>query len=135
MKKIFSTKFSKNGVHLSMLLLRVFGGLMLMQHGYPKLVKFQEMHPKFMSFMGMSPQISLSLIIFAELFCSILLILGLFTRLAAIPIIIGMGVVVFKVTGAAIFGKGEMAMLYLLVSLTILINGPGKFSIDKLLFK
>lgn len=135
MKKLLSVKYSKNGVSLSLLILRVFTGLLLLQHGYPKLVEFEQMHPKFMNFMGLGSQISLSLIIFAEFFCSILLILGLFTRLAAIPIIIGMSVVVFVVAKGQIFTDGEKGMLFLVPAVVILICGPGKISLDKLLFK
>ena len=45
--------------------------------------------------MHLGSTLHLSLIIFAEFFCGIFLILGLFTRFACIPIIIGMCVVVF----------------------------------------
>ena len=78
---------------------------------------------------------SLSLIIFAELVCGILLILGLFTRFACIPIIIGMSVVVFVASNADIFGQGERGMMYLAATVMVLFCGPGRISIDGMMRK
>ena len=83
-----------------------------------------------MSFLGLSPTISLSLIIFAEFFCSLFVIMGLFTRFAIIPIVIGMSVVVFIASNGDILGKGEKGFLYLAAALVILLCGPGRASLD-----
>ena len=88
-----------------------------------------------MNFMHLGSTISLSLIIIAELICGILLILGLFTRLACIPIIIGMAVVVFVASNGNIFAQGERGMIYLAVTVAILFCGPGKISVDGMLGK
>lgn len=74
----------------------------------------------------MSSQLGLSLIIFAEFFCSIALILGLFTRLATIPLIIGMGVAAFVAHGADPFSVKEMSLLYLGIYVTLLLTGSEK---------
>ena len=88
-----------------------------------------------MNFMGLGSTVSLTLIIFAELFCSVFLILGLFTRFAVIPIIIGMFVVVFMASNGDIFGPGEKGMMYLAASITILFCGPGRISVDGMIGK
>jgi len=88
-----------------------------------------------MNFMHLGSTASLSLIIFAELICGILLILGLFTRLACIPIIIGMAVVVFIASHGQIFDAGERGMVYLAATLTILLCGPGRISVDGMMGK
>jgi putative oxidoreductase len=88
-----------------------------------------------MDFLGLGSSFSLTLAIGTEFFCSILLMAGLITRLALIPLIITMAVAVFDAHGADIFGKGEMAFLYLAIYITLMLKGAGKFSMDNFLFK
>jgi putative oxidoreductase len=135
MNKFFSTKYSHGSFNFGMLVLRVAAGLLLAHHGYQKLLKFNMLKYKFMNFMHLGSTVSLSLIIIAELICGILLVLGLFTRLACIPIIIGMGVVVFVASNANIFAQGERGMIYLAATVTILFCGPGKISVDGMMGK
>ena len=88
MNKLLSTKYSTGAFNTAMLLLRLALGILMMMHGYNKLVHFADMQHKFMNFLGLGSTLSLILVIFAEFFCSLFLILGLFTRLATIPLII-----------------------------------------------
>jgi putative oxidoreductase len=133
MNRFLSAKYSAGAFNFGMLVLRVFLGLLLASHGYTKLVKFSAIKHSFINFMHLGPAISLSLIIFAELVCGILLILGLFTRFACIPIIIGMVVVVFVAANGQIFAQGERGMIYLAAAITVLCCGPGKISVDGLI--
>lgn len=135
MKKIFSTRYTPAAFNISMLLLRIISGVLIINHGISKLVDYAGIKDKFLNFLGLGSSFSLSLTIFAEFFCGILIVLGLFTRLAAIPLIVVMCVVVFKVTGADFFGKSEIATLYLGAFLTLLIVGPGRASIDGMISK
>lgn len=135
MAKFLSTKYSVGAFNFAMLVLRVATGILLMSHGFPKLVKFSTLRFKFMDFMNLGPTTSLILIIFAEFFCAIFLILGLFTRFAAIPIIIAMFVIVFIVSHGDIFGDGEKAFIFLASTITILFCGPGKISVDGMIGK
>lgn len=130
MKKLTSTKYSAAAFSVAMLLLRIVTGGLMMNHGYEKLISFSARKDKFMNFLGLGSSFSLSLVIFAEFFCALFIILGLFTRLAAIPLIVTMCVALFKAHQGDFFGDGEMATLYLGAFLTILIVGPGRFSID-----
>ncbi len=131
MKKLFSTSFSQNAIHLNLLIIRIiFGGLMI-PHGLKKINSFDTLIHKFSDPLGVGSAASLSLTIFAELVCAALVIAGLFTRLAAIPLIIAMAVAVFYAHNGEIFGKGEMGMLYMAAFVVILIAGPGKYSLDK----
>jgi len=130
MSKFLSTKYSVGAFNFAMLVLRVVTGILLMSHGYSKLVKFSSLRFKFMDFMHLGSTTSLCLVIFAEFFCSIFLILGLFTRFATVPIIITMIVVVFIVSKGDIFIDGEKATLFLASAITILFCGPGKISVD-----
>jgi putative oxidoreductase len=128
MSKLLSTKYSTGAFNFGMLILRLGIGILLAAHGFDKLTHFAAIRPHFINFMGIGQTASLSLNIFAEFFCSIFLILGLFTRLACIPIIITMLVVLIKVTHGEIFGQGESASLYLAGVLTLLFCGPGRIS-------
>ena len=87
-----------------------------------------------MNFMGIGQTVSLSLDIFAEFFCSIFLILGLFTRLACIPIINSYVVVLLKVI-MEIYLEMVKTCLYFAATLTLLFCGPGKISVDGMIGK
>lgn len=130
MKKLMSTSYSAGAFNFGMLLLRLAVGALMINHGYGKLVHFAEMKSQFMNFLGLGQTFSLVLVVFAEFFCSVFLILGLFTRLSAIPLLITMAVALFKAHKGEVFGEGEMAALYIAAYLTILILGPGKISVD-----
>lgn len=134
-KQILSTKVSALQAGLALLLLRVGVGVLMIPHGYQKMVKFDEIQGKFMEFIGLSAGVSLSLTIGAELFCSILLVAGLFTRFSLVPLIIAMAVALFKAHNGEIFGDGAQAGLYLMAYVALLIAGPGKFSADALVLK
>lgn len=130
MKKFFSTSYSTAAFNIAMLLLRVGAGALIMHHGYDKLVHFSQMQTKFINFMGIGQTLSLSLVIFAEFFCGLFLIIGLFTRLVAIPPIIAMSVALLKAHNLDLFDTGERVTLYLTCFLVLLLIGPGKASID-----
>lgn len=135
MKNFFSTKYSDAAFNVGMLVLRVFLGLVLIGHGYQKLIQFHGLKDKFMNFMHLGSTTSLVLIIFAEFFCSFLLIIGLLTRLAAIPVLIGMGVVFFVASDADLFQNGERGGVYMAAAFLLLMVGPGKISMDGILKK
>lgn len=135
MKKLFSINYSATSFNIALLFLRVSAGLLLMTHGYDKLVHFAEYQKTFMNFLGLGSALSLSLVIFSEFFCSIFLIIGLFSRLVTIPIIIGLSVAVFKAHNGDFSGKGELPSLFLACFIAILLVGPGRISIDGLIKK
>ena len=135
MKKLMSTNYSAGAFNFAMLIYRCIVGALMLEGGYGKLIKFGTMKNEFMNFMGMGQTVSLSLVIFAEFFCSIFLILGLFTRLATIPLIITMCVALFMVHHSHIMSDGKVAFLYLCSYLILLLVGPGKISVDGMIGK
>ncbi len=118
--------------NLSQLILRLAAGGMMLTHGYPKFLKLISGNFAFGDPIGLGPEVSLVLTVFAEFVCSILIVLGLFTRLAAIPLIFTMLVAVFLVHGADPFSKQELGLMYAAMFTCIGLLGPGKFSIDSL---
>jgi putative oxidoreductase len=135
MRKLFSIGYSTSAFNIAALILRLGSGALMLPHGYDKLVKFKTMSPNFMPFLGMSPEISLALVVFAEFFCSILVILGLMTRFACIPLIIDTFVALAKGHDFDLFGKGEHAALFLTIFLALLFVGPGRVSVDGMIKK
>lgn len=135
MKKLFSTKYSAGAFNVATLLLRIVAGCLIMNHGYEKLVHFATYKSKFMNLWGMGSGTTLTLAIFAEFFCALFIVLGLFTRFAAVPLIITMSVALFKAHDGNFFGDGEKATLFLGAFITILLVGPGRASIDNMIGK
>lgn len=132
MRRLFNTNFNNESVHFMLLVLRVAIGAFMLVHGYQKLqwiLAGGEL--QFADPIGLGVPASLYLTVFAEFFCSILLILGLATRLAIIPLIILMIVAVFIVHGSDGFEKQEIGLLFLVAYLFLLVTGPGKYSIDR----
>ena len=118
---------------IGLLILRLLAGGSMLTHGFPKLLKVLEGNFQFGDPVGLGPEISLILAVFAEFVCSILLILGLTTRFALIPLFITMAVAFFIVLGADAFNAKELPFFYMGVYISLFFTGPGKFSIDKVL--
>lgn len=144
MKTLFSTRYTETGMSLGLFVLRASAGGLMIPHGYDKLINFEKYAGGFMDPFGLGLNVSLSLTIFAEFFCAILIVFGLLTRLAAIPLIIAMAVAVFIAhnadlifyfEGEKMYGTAEHAGLYLAIFLSLLLTGPGKFSVDKMIGK
>ena len=120
---------------LGILLLRlVFGGLFI-YIGFGKIEHYHQYLPMFKDYTGLGVKTSYNLVIFAEFFCGILVTIGLLTRLAVIPILITMIVVVFVALKDKGFNDKQLPFLYLILSLVIFVLGSGKYSADALLFK
>lgn len=105
---------------------------MLVKHGFDKLTHFANLAPRFADPFHIGSTTSLALVIFAEFFCAAFVIIGLFTRLACIPLVIAMSVALFSASKGDFFGKGEAAGLFMIVFFVLLITGPGKVSLDRL---
>jgi putative oxidoreductase len=130
MSKLLSTSYTNGAFNMGSLLLRLAMGGLLLPHGYDKLIHFAAYKGQFLNFMGIGVTASLALTVFAEFFCSLFVVLGLATRLAAIPPAIAMFVALWKRHNLDIFGEGEHAALFMFGFLVIMIIGPGKMSVD-----
>lgn len=134
MKKSFSIAPVSKNIDLALLLIRVGIAALMLTHGLPKLASAFSSGPvPFPPVLGMSADFSLGLAVFAEVFCSLLILFGLGTRLAAIPLIIMMLVAVLHIHADDPFGKKELAVHFLFVYVILLISGSGKYSVDYLL--
>ncbi len=115
---------------LGLLFLRIVSGAVMLTHGYPKFQKVLEGNLKFGDPIGLGEVPSLYLATFAEFLCAILVIIGLYTRLSLIPLIINMSVAFFIAHAADDFGTKEKSLLFLGMFIVLFLTGPGRFSID-----
>lgn|SRR5690606_28693383 len=129
--KLFSTAINLSLVHIWLLIFRVGVAGFMLTHGYPKLIKVLNGDMQFGDPFGIGAEISLILAAFAEAICSFLIIIGLGTRLATIPVIITMATAAFIVHANDPLSRQELPIIYLLAFITILITGPGKYSVDQ----
>lgn len=133
-EKLFNMNSENTKVDVALLIMRIgIAGLMLV-HGIPKmLMLFSAETIQFPGVMGMDSGLSLTLAVFAEVFCSFLLLIGLGTRYAVLPLSVTMLIAVFYIHGADPFSNQELGLHYLLVYIILLILGGGKYSIDAIL--
>lgn len=134
MQKLLTLDFIPRSVDVALLVLRLWLGLsMFLLHGWGKLSNLIAGTAKFPDILGIGATPALVLAILAEFFCSLLLIVGLWTRLAALMLAITMSVAFFVAHGAKLSGQGsgELAFVYLAGYMVMLLAGAGKFSVDK----
>jgi putative oxidoreductase len=130
MKKLLSIHYSPLAFNAAMLVLRIAMGALMMAHGYQKLVGFSSMKSDFYNLLGMGSTLSLAFCIFAEFFCALFVMIGLFTRLVTLPLIISTSIALFDVHAMDFFNTGEKASLFLSGYIVLLLLGPGRASVD-----
>lgn len=131
--KLLQLDFLPRSANAGLLVLRLWLGLsMLILHGWTKFTGFSEMAGKFPDPIGLGSSTSLALTVFAEVVCALLVVIGLFTRAAALTQTILMTVAFFIVHKGALSGpgSGELAFIYLAGFVTLLLAGAGRFSLD-----
>lgn len=104
---------------------------MLLAHGLGKFMKIFTYPPEFADPLGVGILPSLLLAVFAEALCSTFVVLGIFTRLAVIPLVITMAVAFFLVHGGDPWKVKELAALYGVAFVSIGFLGGGKYALTK----
>jgi len=134
---------------IGILFLRVSVGLMmLIGHGWGKVVTFSEKKdgfpvPEFFPLSYMSPPVSLMATIGAEVVFAGFIVLGVMTRLSAFVLGFTMVVAAFHIQAALPFfisppdvlRAKELAVMYLIPCMAILLAGGGAYSLDAGLVK
>jgi len=117
-------------VNAGLFFLRLTGCLLLLHvHGLPKVFHFSEELTRIEDPFGLGPYMSLIPAIFAEVICPIFILLGIFTRLACLPIIgVLLVAMVFVHPGWSI-AEGQFGWLLLIIFTTLAITGPGTWRI------
>lgn len=109
--------------------LRIMAGLLIMQHGTTKVLDFPASKYNDVSLTSMSGMAGL-----IELICGGLVVIGLFSRLAAF-LLSGMAAVAYFMVHAPqgfypLLNGGELVALYSFVFLYLAEAGPGPISVD-----
>ena len=134
--KIFSTNIPESFAHLALLIVRIATAAFMLTHGIPKLGRLTSgAEIQFADPFGFGPAVSLVLVVFAEVVCSSLIILGLGTRLASIPLMVTMAIAAFHAHADDPFGTKEKPLLFLLLFILLFVFGSGKYSVDRVLSK
>lgn len=122
----------RNPVDWALLFLRVSGSLLLLQlHGWPKLLHFSQEAQVIEDPFGLGGVTTLGLAIFAEVLCPLLILLGLCTRLACLPILLLLLVSLLLVHPQWSLAEGQFGWLLLIIFTTLAISGPGALALGR----
>jgi putative oxidoreductase len=118
------------------LVVRVVFGYFWLETGIAKVHNLDGFTQRFVGWGIPFPAFSAGLSAWTELLGGLLIMLGLFTRLVCIPMLINMAVAVVLVVSANLTGLDDYVeadeIVYSLIFFWLLISGPGKASLDTL---
>jgi putative oxidoreductase len=124
---------------LGPLVVRLVFGYFWLETGWAKVQNLDGFTERFMGWGIPFPHFSAALSAWTELVGGALILVGLFTRLTAIPMIINMivaiALVVIKNVGSLDDFVELDEVVYILIFFWLLMAGPGRFSLDALLWK
>ncbi|HEY7302494.1 MAG TPA: DoxX family protein [Bryobacteraceae bacterium] len=135
MRSFLTLSFIPRSSDFALLLLRLMVGFSLFWcHGWEKISGFSRMASHFPDPIHIGPVPSLALALLSDGICSILIFFGFAARWAALVVAVNTGVAFTLVHHYRFHGpgNGEMPWMYCAAALTILIAGPGRFSLDRL---
>jgi putative oxidoreductase len=133
MKKIVFYK-NERLKEIGHLLIRVVFGAFLMINGWDKLTNFSSYSLNFFDPFGLGSEASVALVVFAEFVCGLFLILGLLTRISALPVLITFIIASFVAHAHDGFAVQQTALLYLFLSFYFLLTGSGSYSLDEKIY-
>jgi len=112
------------------LIVRLILGGLFTWHGYDALAHYDLYLSMSRSVIGLGAHLEFNLVVFSQFICGILIVLGLFTRLAVIPIFITMTVAFFVAHKNDAFFQKELPFVYWLLCIAVFMMGSGRYSID-----
>ena len=118
----------------AILFMRIFIGAMMLTHGIGKIQNYNAIVNSFPDPLGIGSAASFTLITLIEVGCSVLIIMGLFTRLATLPLIFGMYIATFIAFPEKTFAEGELSFVYMGIYIMLLVSGGGRYALDALFF-
>ncbi len=143
----------KDSLHsLGLLILRLGVAGFMLPHGWSKVqMLLAGEYDKLGDPIGLGSGLSLFLVVVAEFVGPLVVVVGLGTRIAAVPTVVAMAVAAFVAHGgdpwtmeegakrfmagqARFWGSKEPALLYLFPFLALIFTGAGRFSVDGLLW-
>ena len=123
-----------NFFDFSPLPLRIIAGIGFMIHGLPKLLDIPGTQSSFTN-MGLPQELAV-IIGLLEFIGGLAILLGIFTRIAAIFLAIDMiGAILSVKLSKGFIGGFELDLLYLAIMISLILTGPGSLSIEKNILK
>jgi putative oxidoreductase len=140
LRRVVACDFVPDGADAGLLALRLIAATsMFLKHGLEKVQHFGMMAAHFPDPLHLGATPSLIIAMIGDFVCNILIVLGLATRWAAAWSFLNLLVAWAFVHHFIFFGRdadhGELILLYLAAMLTLVLTGPGKYSIDAMLRK
>lgn len=137
-RELLLAKFVPTNVDLGLLALRILvAAPLLMKHGLEKIFTFSQMASHFPDPIGIGPVPTLVIAMISDAICTVLVILGLASRWAALFIFCNVAVAWAALHNFSFFGHGsdhgELIVLYMGAMLTLVLTGPGKYSLDRII--
>ena len=124
---------------LAPLLGRLSVGLLFLSTGWGKVHSLDKVTKFFVTLGIPAPGLNAVVVGYSELVCGALLVVGLCTRVATIPLIVSMAVAILTAKLGDIHGVFDLVgadeFTYLCVLVILALIGPGKVSLDALLVK
>jgi putative oxidoreductase len=132
-KALFATNTSPVTMSAGLLVLRAAAVSLFLKHGLEKLTGYSTMVQHFPDPIHIGAHAGLAYALLSDGICSVLVIIGLATRPAAAVILINVLTAFFLVHHAAYFSNAhvELVALYIIIFATLLVTGPGRFSMDQ----
>ncbi len=132
---LFGKSTGEGMASLGLLILRVAAGVLMMTHGWSKIQNFEGMVESGFDPVGMGATLSVVMLIGAEFIAALFIVLGLLTRLSAVPLIVAMSVAAFVAHASDPLQVKELSLIYLTIFASLMITGAGKYSLDSILFR
>ena len=132
---LFGKSTGEGMASLGLLILRVAAGVLMMTHGWSKIQNFEGMVQSGFDPIGMGATLSVVMLIGAEFIAALFIVLGLLTRLSAVPLIVAMSVAAFVEHASDPLQVKELSLIYLTIFASLMITGAGKYSLDSILFR
>ncbi|MCD5994663.1 DoxX family protein [Pseudomonas sp. CDFA 602] len=99
--------------------------LLLVVHGLPKLFNWSTEVHRIEDPFGLGGSLTLGLAVFAEVICPLLLILGIYARLACLPVLAVLAIAVLVVHPEWSLEQGQFAWLLIILFAGLALTGPG----------
>jgi putative oxidoreductase len=119
------------------LLARITLGVLFASTGWGKVHNLEKVTGFFTELGIPMPGLNAVVVSFSELVCGALLVLGLASRLATIPLLVSMAVALLTAKRAEIHGLsdlfGTVEFTYLALLVYVAVSGPGSLSVDRLI--
>ena len=116
-----------------LLFMRVSAALLLLWvHGLPKLLNWNLELQRIEDPFGLGANLTLGLAVFAEVLCPLLLMLGIYARLACLPVLAVLAVALGVVHPYWTLDQGQFAWLLIILFGGLALTGPGPLVVGNL---